>query len=121
MYGRESTRPRSSQIAPAPRGPAPSTSQRTSGNADAQAIRFFPIALVLAVALYFVWAVLEQHQRIKAALEPRSIGINFRNVAVILATVILGLNLFKIAAVKYSALTGGRFGGRVLVYLAGGA
>lgn len=121
MLGREATRTRTSQLAPAPQGPSPTVSQRTSGDPDKTAIRFFPIALGLSIALYFVWAILEQHQRIKAALEPRSIGLNIRNIAVILATVVLGLNVFKIGAVKYSALTGGRFGGRLLVYLAGGA
>jgi hypothetical protein len=121
MYGRESTKPRSSQIAPAPQQASPATSGRASGNVDATTLRWFPIALVLAIALYVTWAVVEQHQRVKSAIEPRSIGINVRNIVVMLATVILGLNLFKIGAVKYSALTGGRFGGRFLVYLAGGA
>jgi hypothetical protein len=121
MLGREATRTRTSQIAPTPRQASPQVSGRTSGSADTTAIRLFPFALLGSVALYFIWAILEQHQRVKSAIEPRSIGINLRNIAVILATVILGLNLFKIAAVKYSALTGGRFGGRILVYLAGGA
>ena len=120
MYGRESTRStiNRNQVAPTP---SQARNLASSGDADSTAVRWFPLTLLLAVALYFVWAIAEQHQRIKTAIEPKAIGVNFRNIAVILATVILGLNLFKIAAVKYSALTGGRFGGRVLVYLAGGA
>lgn len=124
MYGRDTTT-RSvnrSQIAPTPT-PATGTQliSRASGDPEKTAQVWFPYALAIAVVLYFVWAVLEQHQRVKSALKPQAIGINLRNLAVVMVTVILGLNIFKIAAVKYSALTGGRFGGRLVVYLAGGA
>jgi len=124
MYGAETKRSgaRTNQIA----APPPSASTPSGGKAaDKSAFNWFPVYLVIAVALYFVWAILEQHQKIKTALEPKAIGINLRNLAVIMTTVVLGLNLFKIGAVKFSVwlaqLTGGRFRARWLVYLAGGA
>jgi hypothetical protein len=123
MYGREATvTTNRSQVAPAPTAPpTQSGGQRIKSSEQQTANAWFPLFLAITVALYFVWALLEQHQRVKAAIQPKAIGINLRNLAVILGTVILGLNVFKIAAVKYSALTGGRFGGRFLVMLAGGA
>lgn len=83
------------------------------------ALAVVPWVLVSLVALYVVWAVVEQHQRVKNQIEPKNIGINLRNLAVIMVPVILGLNLFKIVAVKYKAW--GLPGGDVLVTLAGGA
>jgi len=129
MYGRETktSGTKNPQIAPVPTSPAPTVgkSGRSKSAADDQAVTWFPIVLIIAVALYFVWALLEQHQKIKTALEPKAIGINLRNLLVIMTTVVLGLNLFKIAAVKISVwlsqLTGGRIRARWLVYLAGGA
>ena len=124
MYGREATRAQSSnQVAPTPqtRGAIPNRNLAGKNDAEDRTALWFPWVLLLAVALYFVWAVLEQHEKIKTAIKPQAIGINLRNLAIILATVVLGLNLFKIAAAKYSAFTGGRFGGRLVVWLAGGA
>lgn len=125
MYGRDTatTGRTTNQIAPAPPAPAGQSANARvrGGDAEQTAFTFFPFVLIAAVVLYIVYALLEQHEKLKSAIEPKAIGINFRNIAVMLVTVILGLNIFKIAAVKYSALTGGRFGGRLLVYLAGGA
>lgn len=125
MYGRDTatTGRITSQIAPAPASAAGQTGNARvrGGDPEQTAFRFFPFVLIAAVVLYIVYALLEQNEKLKTAIEPKAIGINFRNIAVMLVTVILGLNIFKIAAVKYSALTGGRFGGRLAVYLAGGA
>lgn len=122
MYGRESTSQKTNQVAPTP-SPASGTQliSRASGDPETQALTWYPFVLLGGVVLYFVWAILEQHEKIKGSLKPQAIGINLRNLAVVMVTVILGLNIFKIAAVKYSAFTGGRFGGRLLVQLAGGA
>jgi len=129
MYGRETKNSgaKNPQIQPTPRNTTP----RVGGGAgsrsqsDAAATLMLPFVLIIAVALYFVWALLEQHQKIKTALEPKAIGINLRNLLVIMVTVVLGLNLFKILAVKISLfiswLSKGRFRARWLVYLAGGA
>jgi hypothetical protein len=129
MYGRETKNSgaKTNQIQQAPKVAAPKvgSSGRSNSGADAQALSFFPFVLIIAVALYFVWALLEQHEKLKTAIEPKAIGINLRNLLVIMVTVVLGLNLFKIAAVKISVflakLTGGRIRARWLVYLAGGA
>ncbi len=129
MYGRETKTSgvKTSQVQTAPTQSAPKVGSggRSSSTADQQAVSWFPFVLIVAVALYFVWALLEQHQKIKTALEPKAIGINLRNLLVIMTTVVLGLNLFKIAAVKISVflsnITGGRIRARWLVYLAGGA
>jgi len=129
MYGRETKNSgaKNPQIQLTPRNTTP----RVGGGAgsrsqsDAAATLMLPFVLIIAVALYFVWALLEQHQKIKTALEPKAIGINLRNLLVIMVTVVLGLNLFKILAVKISLfiswLSKGRFRARWLVYLAGGA
>ena len=64
---------------------------------------WFPIGLVLALALYFVWALVEQHQKVKSAIRPANVGINLRNIAVITITVVLMLNVFKIVSAKFVA------------------
>jgi hypothetical protein len=124
-YGRENSGRKTNQIAPVPTNTAPKAQSTSRGDTDAQATLWTPRALLVAVALYFVWALLEQHQKIKTAIEPKAIGINLRNLLVIMVTVVLGLNLFKVAAVKLSVLaaylSGGRIRLRWLVYLAGGA
>ncbi|SRR5258708_28237624 len=76
--------------------------QGMSGITDST-FNFFPIGLVIALGLYFVWAMLEQHEKIRTAVKPQAIGLNLRNIAVIIVTVILGLNLAKIVVGKLSA------------------
>ena len=83
MYGRETKNSgaKNPQIQPTPSNTTP----RVGGGAgsrsqsDAAATLMLPFVLIIAVALYFVWALLEQHQKIKTALEPKAIGINLRN------------------------------------------
>ena len=122
MYGRDKSS-KTNQVAPAPTQVTKAAA--TAKSSDKGAVVMLPIVLIIAVALYFVWALLEQHEKIKTALEPKAIGINLRNLAVIMVTVILGLNLFKIFAAKLSAFLGwitkGRIRLRWLVYLAGNA
>jgi len=106
--------------------PTPSANVKPSGKAsEADAISALPFWLIGGVALYFLWAIIEQHQRVKSAIQPKQIGINLRNLLVIMVTVVLGLNLFKVGAAKLSAAltswTGGRIRLRWLVYLAGNA
>lgn len=106
--------------------PQPAASVKPSGKtSEAAAISALPFWLIGGVALYFLWAIIEQHQRVKSAIQPKQIGINLRNLLVIMVTVVLGLNLFKVLAAKLSAAltswTGGRVRLRWLVYLAGNA
>lgn len=84
--------------------------QGRSGVSDST-MSFFPIGLVILLGLYFAWALLEQHEKIRTAIKPQAIGVNLRNIAVILVTVILGLNLAKIVVGKLCAwgLPGAKF------------
>lgn len=76
--------------------------QGMSGITDST-FNFFPIGLVLLLGLYFLWAIVEQHEKIRSAVKPQAIGVNLRNIAVIMLTVILGLNLAKITVGKLAA------------------
>jgi thiosulfate reductase cytochrome b subunit len=68
--------------------------------------RFFPFFLVVLVLLYVSYALLEQHERLRSALKPENIAVNLRNIVVMLLTVILGINVLKIAAAKCVAWFG---------------
>lgn len=125
MYGRDTavSGAKTAQIAPTP--PVVGGVANKNAKGDGSSVAMYPFVLAAGVVLYFVWAILEQHQRIRNAIQPKQIGINLRNLLVIMVTVVLGLNLFKVLAVKLSAtvssLTGGAVRLRWLVYLAGGA
>ncbi len=126
MYGSaKTTGTKTSQVAPTPTSAVRAPSGARSRDSEAATFSMFPWVLIVAVALYFIYALLEQHEKFKAAIQPKAIGINFRNIALIMVTVVLGLNLFKVGAIKLSAflgqITGGRIRARWLVYLAGGA
>ena len=62
-----------------------------------------PWALLGLLIVYVVWAVLEQHQRIKAQIRPSNIAMNLRNLAAIILPVILGIALLKVALAKLHA------------------
>ncbi|OLB58149.1 MAG: hypothetical protein AUI13_07495 [Gemmatimonadetes bacterium 13_2_20CM_2_69_23] len=117
MYGRRMTD--KAQVAP-----GGSWQNRSAPRANGQAGipnsvgTWFPIGLVLALALYFVWALVEQHQKVKSAIRPANVGINLRNIAVITITVVLMLNVFKIVSAKFVAW--GVPGAKFLQLLAGG-
>jgi thiosulfate reductase cytochrome b subunit len=95
---------------------------RASRGPNAQVHNFFPFFLVALVLLYVVYAILEQHQKIRSALNPSAIGVNLRNIVIMLLTVILGINVLKIAAAKAVAWfgdipalgTGARFFARLM-------
>jgi hypothetical protein len=119
MYGRPGAP--AAQIAPGGSFQAQANAGKRYGSA-AQAsgpAKWFPVWLAIGLALYFVWAVLEQHERIRSAVKPQNIGVNLRNLAVILVTVVLGLNLLKILAAKLCAW--GVPGADTVVMLVGGA
>jgi len=118
MYGRSTTA--NNQPAPSPRNvlnraPQPSSSSRQGGSSGG----LLPWLLVGAVVFYFGWALLEQHEKLKTAIQPKNIGVSIRNGAVILATVFIGVPLVKIGVAKYSAITNGRLGGHVLAQWVG--
>jgi hypothetical protein len=63
------------------------------------------LAFVLggAIVLYLVYAVLERHERLRDAVKGQNVLINLRNIAVILTTVVVGINLLKVLAAKLVA------------------
>jgi hypothetical protein len=81
---------------------AAGAAQRSRSSNEAQGV-YLPWVYAGLVVLYLVYAVIEQHEKLKSAIEPKNIGINLRNIAVILVPVILGINLLKILSVKLVA------------------
>lgn len=60
-------------------------------------------AIVGLIVAYVLWAVIEQHQKVKDAVKPTNIAFNLRNMFMILFTVILGQNILKVLLVKLAA------------------
>jgi hypothetical protein len=75
-------------------------------SAQGDLAKWFPFALVVLVLLYAVYAFLEQGEKLRSAIKPENIAVNLRNILVMLATVVLGINFLKIAAAKCSAWFG---------------
>jgi hypothetical protein len=119
MYG--SAKNVAQQPAPPPRQSpgAASSGRHASATRATEANPTLPIVIAAAILLYVVYAMVEQHEKLKAAIRPASIGLNVRNILVMLATVLLGIPLAKVAAVKLNALTGGKFGTRLVVQWVG--
>lgn len=120
MIGRSTAQDRAQIAPPASSSAAQNRSySRAAGKTLQGASAFYPYGLVILLALYFVWALLEQHEKIRTAIKPQAIGVNLRNIAVIMITVILGLNLAKIVVGKLCAW--GLPGAKFLQMLVGGA
>jgi hypothetical protein len=98
MFGRPATAMGASpQLAVTPAGPAQGSGSSSSGSVTPW------VVLGLAV-LFFIWTVVEHHsERVRNAVSPQAIGLNVRNIAVILLPVIIGVNVLKIAVAKYKA------------------
>lgn len=98
MYGRPATAAGASpQIAVTPNAPASSSRSSSSSTVTPW------VVLGLAV-LFFIWTLIEHHSpRVRNAVSPQAIGLNVRNIAVILLPVIIGVNVLKIAVAKYKA------------------
>lgn len=119
MYGRSTAQDRS-QIAPGTFQGGRSTGGRQYSSSYMSGVaQTFPIFLALGLVLYFVWALVEQHERVRNAVRPQNVGLNLRNIAVILLTVVLGLNLLKVITAKLCAW--GVPGAKWAVVLVGGA
>jgi hypothetical protein len=84
----------------------PANARATQGP-NQQVHNFFPFFLVALVLLYVVYAIVEQHQKIRSALNPSAIAVNLRNIVIVLLTVVLGINVLKIAAAKTVTWFGG--------------
>lgn len=118
MYGRSVGQDKA-QVAPGPTRSRAGGGRQYSSSQMSGVAQSFPIVLALLFGLYFLWAIVEQHEKLKSAIKPQNVGLNLRNIGVILITVILGLNLLKILSGKLCAW--GVPGSKWFVTLVGGA
>ena len=91
---------------------------------DQNAHNWTPWVAVAFVALYLLWAVVEQHQRLKSQVQPKNIAVNLRNLAAIGVMVVLFYALARVGLVKLRLLLtwvgsklGDSFLGIVVAYL----
>lgn len=112
MYGRSSAGAVSTSLTPSASVPG-SSGNKSKGNSSDMATA---ILLTIVLGLYMVWALVERHQKVQDAVQPKAIALNLRNLAAILLPVVLGLPLLKVAAAKYKAV-GGPFGDVIVSYL----
>ncbi len=59
------------------------------------------VGLIIA---YFVWAFVEQHEKVKSALEPHNMALNFRNMFLVVFTVALASLWLKVLTTKAYAI-----------------
>jgi hypothetical protein len=118
MFGRPAQQPGASpQVAFTPSGSTQS-GRRAAGAKDQGGVSAslgvtLPLTITIAALLLIGWAILEHHHsKLRAALKPGNIGANLHNAAKILATVVVGVPVLKVAAVKYAAM--GLPGGQTL-------
>lgn len=93
--------------APAPAsGPLPNNAAG-AGAGNSSSANATPWVLLGLLVAFLAWAVLEHHySRLRDAVRPQAIGLNLRNMAVLLLGVVVGVNALKIAAAKYQAVGG---------------
>lgn len=60
-------------------------------------------ALVAFIGVYVAWAYIELHQPIRESVAPKNIAINIRNMLLITFTVVIGINIAKVALAKMAA------------------
>jgi hypothetical protein len=65
-----------------------------------------PIAAIVLVALYMLWALVHQHERVESQLEPKNIAANLHNLALIALSAIVAIVLAKVATAKFAVMTG---------------
>lgn len=101
---------------PAP-GNAPMSSSSSSSSGGGKANSLGTIIMLLIIGgLYLVWALVERHERVQNAIQPKALALNARNLVAILLPVVFGIPLLKIGAAKYKAL-GGPGGDTIVAYL----
>jgi hypothetical protein len=57
------------------------------------------IAFVVIIVLYLVWALVQQHQKVKDQIQPKNIALNFHNLFAVALQVIVALGLIKLLLV----------------------
>jgi hypothetical protein len=97
MFGSNQTGPRPNPSIPSM--PSSGASQSSTGS-DLAPVH----ALLVLLVVYVIWAFVAAHEKVRASVEPRNIGINLWNLGVIALTVILAINLAKIALTKLAGL-----------------
>lgn len=70
---------------------------------DTQRFNATPVILAALALLYFVWAMLERHEKIETAIEPKNAAFNLRHIGLTLLTVLLGFGLLKVLLAKLAA------------------
>ena len=53
-------------------------------------------ALVVLLALYVVWAMVQQHQKLRDQVKPSNLALNFHNLIATALTVVVSLGLVKL-------------------------
>lgn len=58
----------------------------------------FPSAIAFAVfiLLYLIWALVQQHEKVKDQIQPKNLAFNFHNLFAIFLNVVVALGLFKL-------------------------
>lgn len=76
-----------------------------------------PWVLVGLVVLYLAWAIVQQHEHVRAQIEPHNVAMNFHNLWAIALPVIVVILLLKVMAAKWVAA--GFFGGEAISSVVG--
>lgn len=96
--------------------PTPGASAASNGSSGSKTFGIAPMVLLLVFAvLYLLWAVVERHERLQSAIQPKALALNMRNLIAIILPVIFAIPLLKVGAAKYKAL-GGPFGDTIVSY-----
>jgi hypothetical protein len=93
MFGSNQTGPRPNPSIP--NMPSSNAAQSSTGS-DLAPVH----ALLVILAIYVIWAFIAAHEKVRSSVEPKNIGINLWNLGVIAFTVVLSINLAKIALTK---------------------
>jgi hypothetical protein len=62
-----------------------------------------PWVLVGLVVLYLAWAIVQQHETVRAQVEPHNVALNFHNLWAVALPVIIFILLLKVFAAKWAA------------------
>ena len=57
------------------------------------------IAFAVIIVLYLVWALVQQHQKVKDQIQPKNIAMNFHNLFAVAIQVVVALGLIKLLLV----------------------
>lgn len=100
MIGRSTTGGASAAVLP---GTGAGTNAYSAPSSSGQFGIATVVLLIIFGVLYVVWALVERHERVSKAIEPKALALNLRNLAAILLPVVFGIPLLKVGAAKYKA------------------